>query len=71
MRKEGILGARGGESSRSGVGRVWREDQIGFLEEVLPSLSLGGSIGPGPAKDGRGRKREKAEVMAWTPPLQR
>lgn len=48
-----------------------RGDQIGFLEELLPSLSREGSIGPGPAKDGAGRKGEQAEVTAWTPPLQR
>lgn len=48
-----------------------RGDQIGFLEEVLPSLSLEGSIGPGPAKGGAGRKGEQAEVTAWSLPLQR
>lgn len=61
----------GGEPSRAGVGRVRRGDQIDLPEDILPSLSLEGSTGLGPAKDGRGRKREQAEVMAWTLPLQR
>lgn len=48
-----------------------RGDPLGFREEVLPSLSLGGAIGPRPAKDGAGTKGEQAEEAAGALPLQR
>lgn len=65
------MGSSGGESNREGVRRVRSGDPLGFREEVLPSLSLGGAIGPGPAKDGAGTKGEQAEAAAGALPLQR
>lgn len=36
--------------------------QVGFLEDVLPSLSLEGAK---QAKDGTGKKGEQAEATGW------